>query len=61
MASSMENRQRRAEARQIALAEQGQLVPQWVSLPVECRREVLDLLALLLRSEPLADEETGDE
>jgi hypothetical protein len=45
----------------MGLGEGGQRIPQWTKLPEECRREVIALLAKLLRSEALAAEETDDE
>lgn len=46
--------------RQLALTEARQSIPQWAALPEDCRREVVELLAKLLRNEALA-EEAGDE
>jgi hypothetical protein len=57
----MAKRKRRAEARQMALGESAQQVPAWTTLPEACRREVIELLAKLLRSEALATEEADDE
>ena len=45
------------KARQLALTEQDQRTPRWETLPEECRREAIALLATLLRNEALADDE----
>jgi hypothetical protein len=56
------DRRSKRKARQLALTEREQLVPSWATLPEECRREVVALLARLLRSEAVAgDEEVHDE
>jgi len=60
MPGRMERTRSKGKARQLQLAERGQRAPQWASLPEECRREVLELLARLLRNEAIA-EEVGDE
>ena len=54
------DRRAKGTARQLALTEQDQRVPRWTTLPEECRREVVALLARLLRSE-VVDEEADDE
>ena len=53
--------QRKRKSRQLALTEQRQDLPHWATLPVECRREVVELVAKLLRRETIADEEVADE
>jgi hypothetical protein len=47
--------------RQLALTEHRQETPHWETLPEDCRREVVALLAELLRSAACADEEMADE
>jgi hypothetical protein len=47
--------------RQLALTEQGQETPVWATLPEECRRQVVELLAKLLQSEVVGDVEVDDE
>jgi hypothetical protein len=59
MAVHMEPQRKRRD-RQLALSEQGQETPPWTTLPIECRREVVALLAKMLRSER-AEEEVADE
>jgi hypothetical protein len=55
-------RQRKRKARQLALTEQHQRIPSWTTLPEECRREVVALLARLLRGEVVSNgEEASDE
>jgi hypothetical protein len=53
---------RKKTTRQLALAEHDQRLPSWATLPEDCRREVVALLAKLLRSERAASaEEANDE
>jgi hypothetical protein len=55
-------RKRRKAARQLALTERGQTLPQWATLPEETRREVVALLVELLRSHGDGNaEEVSDE
>ena len=51
---------RKKPTRQLTLAEQDQETPLWSTLPEESRREVVTLLARLLRNEA-GTEEVGDE
>lgn len=53
--------QRKRKGRQLALTEQGQETPRWSTLPIECRREVVELVIKILRNESLAEEEVTDE
>ena len=48
-------------ARQLALTEQRLEIPRWESLPMECKREVVSVLAKMLRSALDAKEEVVDE
>jgi hypothetical protein len=57
----MEKRRRTPSARQLALMEAKLRVPHWTMLPEECRREVIELLARLLRNEAVVSEEADDE
>jgi len=47
--------------RQLALNERGQQVPSWTTLPDECRRAVVALLARLMQSESVANEEESND
>jgi hypothetical protein len=53
-------RPKRGRSRQLDLTEMARNTPQWSALPEECRREVIELLAKLVRNE-VAGEEKGDE
>jgi hypothetical protein len=53
--------QRKRKGRQLSLTEHSRELPHWATLPVECRREVVELVAKLLRSETIADDEVVDE
>lgn len=57
------DRRSKRNARQLALAEQDQQTPRWETLPEKVRGEAVALLAKLLQSETVADEEeeVGDE
>jgi predicted Fe-S protein YdhL (DUF1289 family) len=52
---------RKARRRQLGLSESRLEIPQWTTLPEETRREVIALLAALLRSDVLGAEEVDDE
>ena len=57
----MNTSKKRRRARQLVLTEQAQELPRWRMLPEECRREVVELLAKLLRAEIAADGEDDNE
>jgi len=56
----MRHRARRKEARQLALTERQDETPRWETLPEGCRREVVALLARLIRNEIDAEEVTDE-
>ena len=43
------------------MKEQGQETPNWSSLPEDCRRELVELLAKLVLGEASGEEEVSDE
>ena len=57
----MHRSRRRRRPRQLVLTEQDQQVPQWATLPEEIRREIVELLAKLLRAGSAAGEGDDDE
>ena len=60
MRRRMTKRQKR-EGRQLALKEQGEVTPSWSSLPEDCRRQLIELLAKLMLGETSVEAEVADE
>lgn len=62
MPRCMHGNRSKSRARQLGLAEaSNRKTPPWPMLPEECRREVVELLARLVRSEGVAEKEVTDE
>jgi hypothetical protein len=57
----MEKPKRSAKKRQLALLERRPCAPTWSTLPEDCRREVVQLFARLLRPSQETESEAGDE
>lgn len=56
MGFRMHQGHKKKKPRQLALMEQNQQIPRWVSLSDERRREVVDLLAPMLRNDDVTEE-----
>lgn len=54
------NVRRKREGRQLGLMEQNEATPRWETLPEQVRRDVITLLAKLLRNDA-GEEEVADE